>query len=171
MSTRQTIALNYEGNQFAFYVEANIMEKQEINQVAAELLGGLENYSKLIAIADNAYFNHQKHCRAKFGFEGFIQKERELIELSKDEEKKNEWDQLYQEVYGNQFYLQFLNLTKEQTKIEKYASVIVLCCEKPKDFDFKKQDESFMKGLVKEVETKLKFFREQTKEAEEVNKT
>ena len=78
MSTRKTIVIdNYNGNQFAFYAEANIMEKQEIKQVAAELLGGIENYSKLIAVADNAYFNHQKHCRAKFGFEGFIQKEKE----------------------------------------------------------------------------------------------
>lgn len=166
--TRETIALDYEGNRFKFFAEANVVEKQHIKRVAEELLGGMENYAKLIALADNSFMDHQKHCKNKFGIEGFLLKEKELITLAKDEEKKAEWQALYEEIYGNKFYLQFLNLTKEQTKVEKYASLIVLKIE-PKSFDLRQTQEVFLDGLLKEVETKVKFFREQKKQDKEVN--
>jgi hypothetical protein len=170
MINREKIALDYEGNHFVFYTEPNIAEKQLIKQEAAELLGGIENYSKLSAIADNAYFEHLRHCRNKFGVEELKQKEIHLTELAKGKEN-SEWEILYQEIYGNQYYLQFLNLTKEQSRVEKYASLIVLCVENKEKINFKERKEEYLEGLLEEVEKKLKFFREQNTKVEEVSKS
>lgn len=173
MNNREKVAVNFDGNLFEFYSESNVVEKQQIKLFAAEYLGGMDKYAKLESMAEIAYLDHVKYCQKTLGDEGFRQKQHRLTLVGKEKDKeefKAEFDKLFAEIYANPFYFQFLNLTREQNLVEDYAWLKVMCTKKPDGYEFDKQKEETLKGLLKEVKTKLKFFREQAKATEEANK-
>lgn len=173
MNNREKVAVNFDGNLFEFYVDSNVVEKQKIKMFAAEYLGGMDKYAKLESMAEMAYLDHIKYCQKTLGNEVFLQKQHRLTLVGKEKDKeefKEEFDKLFAEIYANPYYFQFLNLSREETLVTDYAWLKVMCTNKPDGYEFDKQKEETLKSLLKEVKTKLKFFREQAEKTKEANK-
>ena len=151
---------------FVFNAEPNVVERIQIKNEAAELLGGIE---KIIGLENHAFAFYDKHIQLnneKYGEGGFKNK---LVEFAKlenpetDEEIKT-FNKLYKEIYGNSHYNMYLGLIEDRMKIGEYAFLKVMCI-KPEGFDFFKQTETELLKITEMVNERRKFFRQSAEQA------
>ncbi len=133
---------------FVFNAKPQIFEEMQIKNKMAELLGGIDKVSEFEVAIANAYQKHEDFLKKKFGDE-LERKREELQVLANDKDKIDEYIKLGNELYSGNTYFVFANLQREFNQLYDYGFAIVMCVEKPKDFDFEKQSESKMKEIVK----------------------
>lgn len=152
---------------FAFNAEPNVVERIQIKNEAAELLGGIE---KVVNLENHAFSFYEKHIQwdnDKYGEEEFAKKLAEFTKLTdpKTDEEIATFNKLYKEIYKNQFYDLYVGLISDRMRIGEYAFLKVMCTSKPEGFDFFKQTETELLKIVSEVNEKRKFFRKQSETA------
>ena len=158
---------------FVFNAEPNVVERIQIKNEAAELLGGIE---KIVGLENHAFAFYEKHIqwnKDKYGEEEFTKKLAEFTKLETpktDEEIKN-FNRLYREIYKNQFYDLYVGLISDRMRIGEYAFLQVMCVSKPEGFDFFKQTETELLKIAEMVNERRKFFRQQAEQTKTVSTT
>lgn len=154
-----------------FLAEPNIIEKQRIKNETSQLLGGRKEVVALDIAVQEAYKKHLDYCNGKYGAD--YQKMRERIETLEDEEKveTEEYQELFDKLYTNQFYTEYCYLINSRMDVGEYAFLNVMCINKPDGFNFyDQQDEAELGKIVKEVKAQRKFFREPVKKNKKISK-
>lgn len=167
MKQREKFAVTLpDGNNFIFIAPPQtIVEKQKIKQEAVELSGGWDQYSSLEASIETAHLNYLDWAEDKFGQNDFREMQKKLIELRRSgQEETGEYEKLFEKLYNNIPYLKYANLLSTLTDINNYAYMIVMCIEKPDNFNFKDQPEIYLQAILKEVQKQNNFFRTQDKQ-------
>lgn len=158
---------------FVFNAEPNVVERIQIKNEAAELLGGIE---KVVNLENHAFSFYEKHIQFntdKYGEEGFATKLAEFTKLAdpKTDEEIATYNKLYKEIYKNQYYDMYVGLIEDRMRIGEYAYLKVMCIRKPEGFEFFKQKEPELMKIVSEVNEKRKFFRQATTDTKTVSTT
>lgn len=184
MIEREKIEVEVEGNwliagvkkeglklSFVFNAEPNVVERIQIKNEVAELLGGVEKVSMLETHAFNFYDKHLAFNEEKYGKEVFQKKLEEFAKLSnpKTDEEIALFNKLYEELYKNQFYDMYLGLIEDRMKMGEYSFLKVMCAKKPDGFEFFKQTEPELLKITGMVNERRKFFRQQTEAAKTPN--
>jgi hypothetical protein len=158
---------------FVFNAEPNVVERIQIKNEVAELLGGMEKVSLLETHAFSFFDKHKAHNEEKYGKEGLAQRLAEFAKLSnpKTEEEIAAFNKLYEELYKNQYYDTYLGLMEDRLRIGDYSWLKIMCISKPDGFEFFKQKEPELLKITGMVNERRKFFRQQTKEAKTTSDT
>jgi hypothetical protein len=164
------IPMEVEGKEieFEFYLTPNVMEETAIKNQIVELIGGWDNLSKLDASINQAYQANEKLNSEKFGSQ-YVDKLTEL-ETLQIEKKDEEFDKLFDELYGNTNYKRFLSLQFEKNKLKNYAHLQVMVCQ-PKGYNFFQHKSEFLDEIVKKLREKMRPFRPKTTGTEEVKQS
>jgi len=158
---------------FAFNAEPNVVERIQIKNEAAELLGGIE---KIVNLENHSFSFYEKHIQFnndKYGEEGFAKKLAEFTKLPnpKTDEEIAAFNKLYKEIYKNQYYDMYLGLIEDRMRIGEYAFLKVMCISKPDKFEFFQQLEPELLKIIGEVNERRKFFRQQSEAAKKPSNT
>lgn len=158
---------------FVFNAEPNVVERIQIKNESAELLGGIE---KVINLENHAFSFYEKHLqfnKDKYGEEEFAKKSTEFTKLTdpKTDEEIAAFNKLYKEIHKNQFYDMYLGLIEDRMRISEYAFLKVMCVSKPDGFEFFKQTEPELLKIIGMVNEKRKFFRQQSEAAKTASTT
>jgi len=151
----ETISIN--NGAFLFKREANFSEIQKIENIKADILGGIEKLLELENLRVELYRKHIQHNQELFGdkFED-VQKaaDSNFAELDEDA-KKN-----VRKYYDNKYYRQCVFVVNQISDVSEIAELIVLCEKKPVDYDFLKQKPEDLRDIIKQVKKAKEFFRE-----------
>jgi hypothetical protein len=152
---------------FVFNAEPNVVEKIQIKNEAAELLGGIE---KIISLENHAFTFYDKHIQfnnEKYGEEEFKNKLAEVTKLAnpKTDEEITAFNKLYKEIFKNQYYDMYIGLIEDRMRVGEYAFLKVMCIDKPDGFEFFQQTETELLKITGMVNERRKFFRQQAEQA------
>jgi len=142
---REIISIETEGKRYKFYKDILIRDAIKIDVQMSELLGGWDKWSMLEAKAKESLTKHKELNEAKYGKDGFVEKNKILVEEGESEKGLR----IYGEIYDNIHFTTYYSLIKQKEKLNDIAKVIVLNAQD--DIDLSQVTPDEMENILSEV--------------------